>query len=65
MGFTLTVLTLLTILQIIVRQIKLDFLSKYNTKGLELTNLKSSPNIKSYTFSDNVFSQVRKIYVKV
>lgn len=63
--FILTVLKLLTALETIVRQIKLDFLSKYNTKGLELnTNLKVSPNIKLYAFSDNILSQLRKIYLK-
>lgn len=63
--FILTVLKLLPALETIVRQIKLDFLSKYNTKGLELnTNLKVSPNIKLCAFSDNILSQLRKIYLK-
>ena len=72
MCFIPTVLKLLTSLQIIVRQIKLDFLSKCNTKGLKLkTNLKRSPNIKSYAFFDkyanliHTLSSQKKYTVKV
>lgn len=64
--FSLTVLKLVTTLGIIVRQIKLDFLSKNNIKGLQLkTHLKESLNIKSYAFSDSMLSQISKVYIEV
>ena len=64
--YSLTVLKLVTTLAIIVRQIKLDFLSKNNIKGLQLkTHLKESLNIKFYALSDSMPTQISKGYMKV
>ena len=51
----LKLLSMLEILVVLPRELKLDFFSRNNTKGFKLkTHLKELLNIKSCAFSDNL-----------